>query len=671
MYLIIKYVIIFLFYLDPPGHAMLKQLEAECTKYRLPDSELQSKAFKLHPSPSLTLIAQSLHQPTPGTPIISSLHRNHPVASMTAQQNLYPPGNKINTTSMHGIYTKTDTPMLPPLPIPEIKGPCDIRSTPPPPPPLMEFEDISPTRNDFDKKRLKNGKHLLPLELLKQQLRANNSSPVNKTKNMDIKISYSPVSNSGCSNSPISPAVKDITPTENTFPNKFSNYESISDGEHASCLEVEDISPVITPKIENKLIKQASVEDDDAMSLSSISSNEDSKVELNVKNIRLKKDVPQTASPHITTNTNLSNSNLNIRNPLFPYRPNLPPAPPQGYFTPPQSIPTGPPQHSVGLMDFAMSMHQKFNQVQYQQPLFQQPRPNLGTSNLSLSSSNSMNFNSNNSTRQTFQTLNHTEIIKNALYGCTNLPVPINPNQINAYSQPPPPPQLPQPPPTPQTYHPPGLNSQLAAPPPVPPVVQKEIPFSFHVKAGCARDLSQELKRILAKDTLKKLVEQSAFSAFENWWGKQKTPKSLSENENVKQIKMEDNTSKNLLTDKSSNILPQTVSQPKLESLSVTSVLLHNLFGDDKNNENRPPSSASFLNSFRISRKPQAQSTMKVSHISRKRRPWPSLNKTKNKLQRLEDSEEEDEEEEDEDDDRRDEGEEEDQFEQFALRQSE
>ena len=664
--------------LDPPGHAMLKQLEVECAKNRCKEPDLPLQTFKIRhkSSPSLSIITQSLHQPTPVTPPISSLHRDHPVAGFNSQPNLYLPSNKLNTAPIQGAYNRRDTPPLPPLPIHELQHQHNVDGTPPPPPPpLAEFEDLSPTVIEFDKKhRHKNGKKLPPLEILKQRVRSrsNSGSPVNITKGLAIR--YSPVSNSDRSISPVSPAVKDITPVENILTvGKFSKYEAISDSEQAG-LEVEDISPELTPKNDNKLEKQLSVEDD-AMSLSSISSTEGSNVELNVR--QLKKDTLHTLHTlpevsHIPANNSLSSSN--IRNPIYPqYTPNIPP--PQRFFPPlQQNMPVRPggilpniqPPQTVGLMDFALSMHQRFNQLQYQQPMFQHNktvpvlRPDLATSSNRVMNGGS-NFNNGTATnnsnhrpklQQSFsQNLTHAEIIKNALYGCTNLPVPINPSQIGAYT-----------PQRPYQQPPSVVTPQL----PQTPVVPKVLPFSFQVKAGCARDLSQELKRILAKDTLKRLVEQSAFSAFENWWEKQKTPKSLSESENTKPIKTDDVLTKNTLADKSSNIIPQSGPQATKQDISTTSVLLQNLFGHDKNNENTPPFSANFLNSFRISRKPHTQSAMKVNHISRKRPLWPSLNK-KNKLQRLEDSEEEDEDMDEDDDD----GKEEDQFEQFALRQSE
>lgn len=654
---------------------MLKQLQVECLKNRqtLP-TYMHNQAMKPHhmKTPQMS---------TPPTPNVSSMNRNQPVAASYVHSQ-----TRFSTvdSAAGGYYRSTPPP------------PPHLGSTPPPPPPKHTFEDISPTGGEPDRKIYNNGQY----GSLKGHKPDKNvlSLALNRTKS----LSY----NSERGISPISPAVKEHTPTEKRFP----SYESISDGENTGP-QVEDISPAGTPlfEVDQNASAKIKVDDDDAMSLSSISSNEDSKVELNVNSQFL----PQTSqiqtglvpnSTQLATNQSVMNyiSSAPLQHvypsvlhppPRPPPQPQQPPRPPQvtqqhshalhplpthpqpprpphpyqhtpTHLPPPpqrpnlphptQSHATPPQQQSGAMLNYlSVSSSQYNSRVLYQQSSNVQNRPD-NKNNVQTNSNSKTNYNMVHPQIPTSINEKHADILRNAIYGGGNVPVSsISTNSVTInYTQP---------------SYPPGPHIL-----PRPPLVPKELPFSFQVKSGCARDLSMELKRILAKDTLKKLVEQSAFSCFETWWEKQRTSTVEDTENDTKLVKVESNTNRKLLSDKTTNIVSYSNSnQPIKESTNTTSALLQNLFRNDKNNENRPPqtqTTSKFLNSYRISRKPEGQPHMKVSHISRKRRPWPAFNQSKRKLQRLEDSEDE-EMEDDEEEENADE-EEENQFEQFAMRQS-
>jgi len=600
---------------NPPGQVMFKELEAECLQYRTKENLLNNNH-------------QSINQPTPSTPNISSLHRTHPIAS----------GMNNNDS-----YRNEKPPPPPPLMLQTPEGnnyrPQHLGNLPPQPP-SRKFEDISPTVTEFNKKNWSNRKNDYSADAL------------TRTRNMNNFGKYSPVSNTD--RSPISPSIKDITPTEK-YDHKFNK----------KSLQTEDISPVDSPNNSQQLLRSASVEDD-AMSLSSISSNEESKVEVFNQNSK-QNNLPLSTYGSITS----------IQNSYPPMQ--------QMY----SSLP-------MGLVN--NQNNQNFQQQQQPPGQFQQQRfAGNNSSSLQNNQQNNMLQNPMNQSQTNLYNPNnnmnwtgnyndrHTEIIKNALFAsANNLPVP----QQHPMGLPPQnqlPMQLmnqqlhPQIPNQSSTNHVNNVQPQQAMNlnPNPPNIVSPEMQFLFSVKTGCARNLSQELKHILKKDTLKKLIEQTAFQSFEKWWEKENTKDIKLPLYSEIKIKAEsiaplhyNSTNDKTLIDKSNKIPSQP--KPIKETALTTSALLQTLFGHSQNNENRPPqTAANFLNSFRIARKPQIQSSMKGSFISRKRRQWPVV--SKNKQRRIEDSEDEDmsdtEEEEEPIEEEEKEEDEEEQFEQFALRQ--
>lgn len=632
-------------YLDPPGHQILKQLEVECA------SKHQSHTTQPNITP---------HQPTPVTPSISSLHRHHPIANFQSYHHS-PTNNLYNSPVNNFTNSSVDNappPPPPPLPLGSLMERQSSVSTPPPPPPSIgNYENVSPSNH------LIHGKNEAQLPTVKK-MKHNNTShtaiPNHRRRN------YSPVSNSDQSNSPRSPS---------------RNYEAISDSEP----QVEDISPANSPVNPTKTKEN----DDDAMSLSSISSGEDHKVELNVQSMNSMSNDKKSLEQSQPINPNIPPASV------FPML--RPPPAPQEFVPPPNMYP--PSQNNLSQQIQTPNVnYMRYPGTPSQFPPTYQNQP--------MNSHNLSNHNSmvpaplsgpppsqpqpqRMAVPQTYLTQRHSEILQNALLGNTRTASSLINNQQNLISpiiqqqqQQRPPPSFPNLP----------LHQQQSAPvrfPHVPtqtipnqnipnqinqqhyvdntlvnPSLMEELPFIFQVKAGCARDISKELKRILGKDTLKKLVEQSAFKAFENWYERQKQ-----QHENSSTLT--ESTTTNV-----TNKIPEqrktdnnVIQSNNTTNKGTTSDLLQSLFGRDKNNENRPPSS--FLGSFRISRRPQASNNVKnVNKKSGKRRPWPSLDETKRKHQRIEDSD-------DEYDvmnyDHKDEGadskDEEDQLEQFALQQ--
>lgn len=528
---------------NPPGYHLLKQLDVECQKWN------SVRACLIQP-----IVSQN--QPTPPTPIISSLQRNQPIAH--------------NYQSSH--YTEP----LPPPPPPgrsnhvylqaSHKGP----STPPPPPPINN--------------RLPHNDH-----------QAHNK----------MSVQYSPVSDQ--SDSPGSPV-------RQAHANK---YEAISDNEDG-CLQVEDISPASLVEANKK------EEEDDNMSLSSLSPGEGSKVELNVQSA---KPVQQKALAVQPTN------------PSFPIPPpNFLPGMNQNFFPPhpPPNINT-----SIPLPNFLPPPQPPFNQQLSSNTLTRPPPPMPSAPN--------------------FLNSRHNEILQNALRGNISSinPLPavnqglIVTQPVRSQSLPPQIPQdrLPIQPPMPQESV--SQNQYQSPAQPVPPSMDT-LPFVFQVKAGCARDISQELKRILSRDTLKRLVEQSAFKAFENWWEKQKS---------ISEIRIENTSKLSSNAIDHDKYIDKAVKEEHKENFNPSSKsaiatdLLQSIFAREKDNCN----TSTFLSSFRISRRPQPKTpSHSKPQVSRKRRTWPNMSSSEKK--RLEETDESD-------DEKDDESEDEDQLEQFALQQ--
>lgn len=594
---------------------MMKQLEEECRKSRL---LVLNEVNHMHPG------LQSVPQPTPSTPNISSMNRLHPVAGETLQNYRdMTRFNQPNTLLINNTALNADPPPPPPPKIGNIQSQSKSRSTPPPPP-RLKFEDISPTATEFDKRFWLN--HNDKKNSSNEQIKKSRQGHANIAKSLMRVAGYSPVSNSDRSASPRSPSVRE----EKT---KYSKFEPVSDNEQAA---IEDISPVQSPT--QKTIQD---DDDDAMSLSSISSNGDNKVELNIQSNNLS----------LSNSLNLVNNNMTntMNNPLHNQIP-----PNQSNILPQSSI--------YPRLPYMLNQYQ-------QQP----PQPNVllnspmsDRQNMPPNLQNSSNFNP--STQPPWPD-RHTEIIKNALQSLNvnnstfQPPVPVDIKNLRFNST------------TMQQHLPSQLNldpsstpayvsensSQIPLPQDVP-LISPEQQIEFQVKTGCARDLSQELKRVLVKDTLKKLIEQTAFMSFENWWQSQINTETKLYSKLPNKNEKSDTRIYKTLSDKS-NIDANLSVKP--EAPLTTSALLKTLFGHERNDENHPPQ-ANFLNSFRITRKPQIQSSLKGNHISHKRKPWPSLYNKKLKHQRIEDSEDEDEEISDMDEDKKDE--EEEQFEEFALR---
>ena len=115
---------------------MMKQLEEECRKSRL---LVLNEVNHMHPG------LQSVPQPTPSTPNISSMNRLHPVAGETLQNYRdMTRFNQPNTLLINNTALNADPPPPPPPKIGNIQSQSKSRSTPPPPP-RLKFEDISPS----------------------------------------------------------------------------------------------------------------------------------------------------------------------------------------------------------------------------------------------------------------------------------------------------------------------------------------------------------------------------------------------------------------------------------------------------------------------------------------------------------------------------------------------
>jgi len=423
-----------------------------------------------------------------------------------------------------------------------------------------------------------------------------------KSKSRNSK--YSPVSDQ--SNSPKSPR------------NKHSNtaYEAISDSE-TNKDQVEDISPASGT---------GGGQDDDNMSLSPISPTDaNNKVELNIhqhQNLPLPQQnmlpVPGNAPPG--------------RGMPFPLIPPLPiPQPPQNfggnYFPPP--IPQPPPQGGMNQPMQPMNNfvpppqpqppfnHNLQQQMPYQpQPppqMPQQPAPSLMQQNLIQNNNYNNNMQHSHTNMQQsqhrYQDEHQRDFHRNQRMLPQNTPHLKN-NNIEQYQE--------------------QSNEQQAP-------TQQDLPFVFQVKAGCARDISQELKRILSRDTLKRLVEQSAFKAYENWWEKQKSlnePKPESKTLGEEPL----NNKANLKNSASIDEIKSTTWNKNKQALSE---IVQSMFGPEKSMDN-----SSFLSSFRISRRPSASSTrMKQQTQSRRKknsnRAWNKV-KENRPLQRIEESSDDD-----------------------------
>ncbi|XP_002161122.3 histone-lysine N-methyltransferase SETD1B isoform X1 [Hydra vulgaris] len=587
----------------PPGYAMWCQLEMECQKMR----STLTNSFSRHTS-------ESSYQATPRTPNISSMHRNQPIASSSKSK---------HSKTVPSFYKNCETPPPPP-PLPKQNKSSSYNS---PASNLLKYDDISPTENS--KFSFKNGRHTPSVDLIKNNCRSQSPfmSPVTQNKNI-ISKSYSPVSDPQTPQSPF----KDLTPSE-FYNNKLTdNYkpESVSTS------------------------KKSSDDEDDDMSLSSISSNEDRKVELNVKNVKHSKLSRPLIHPHPLTQLH-----------------SLPPShplPQPCLLTQPHPLTQG----NVSLTGTIRPTHiyqYPPNNVQTQlnyytllahplQTRQQGPPPNGPQMEFLVRQSSFVPLNS----QPSFSPYQNPQIVRTALIPIvpSNHNIPIQHHQISL---------------TPDhiqnvlsvadstaNIHSTGSVSENIVPPANIPYTSDELLLAFQVKTGCARDLSIELKSILLKDTLKKLVEQSAFSAFENWWSKQV----LNHNKNTEVLSETSSTTTRSLSEEKQNALlnqQETTKEP-----STISALLQTLFGFDKNNDNRPPSS-NFLSSFRITRKPHLQPTsLKSSQATRKRSSWSSIHGSHVKQRRLEESEDEPmdtvSDDEGEDEEKID-----DEFEQLALRQ--
>ena len=555
-------------------------------------------------------ISQSPHQATPRTPNISSMHRNQPIACSTKSK--YPVA-KINPI----FFQNCEVPPPPP-PLPKKQTSSCYSS---PASNLLKYDDISPTENP--KVIFKNGRNTSNLDFTKNNSRSQSPfmSPVTQSKNI-ISKSYSPVSNPP---TPRSPLLKDFTPVEL---HSISQFSKLADNYKTECISTS-----------KKCSDDDNDNDDDNMSLSSISSNEDNKVELNVKNVKhgkLLKPLPLTQANIILSGT-IRPSHIyqfppnNMQNQINYYSLLPPPLPtgPQG----PPPLPTGP------QIDFQVRQP-NFNPLnsQAQFPPYQ---------NSQIIRAALMTLPPNHNISLPHHQISHIPFthdqVQNGLYVADSK---VNMHGSSSVTE--------------NIFPLPAHNIPV-------PYTPNELLLAFQVKTGCARDLSIELKRILLKDTLKKLVEQSAFSAFENWWSKQvsnhpKNTEVLSENSNS-------STAKPLSEDKQ-NSLSNGLLQESAKEPNTISALLQTLFGFDKNNENRP-STSNFLSSFRITRKPHLQpNSLKSSQTTRKRSSWSLIHGSRVKQQRLEESEDEpmDTVSEDEVEDEEKVNEE---FEQLALRQSE
>ena len=578
---------------------------------------------------------QQLSSPTP---LVGASHRSHPVASghRHSRDTLPPPPPPKSSSNNH--HRRRTGPKTPPMLSNHHKGP----STPPPPPPNSHYKKV----------------------------------PNNKQK-------YSPVSDQ--SGSPKSPRRRDNTA-----------YEAISDTESK---QMEDISPPMSTNGKKQ------EEDDDNMSLSPISPTAgNSKVELNIQNIGQIVPLP---------------SNLNSIPSGFPLRPPPPQAlgnnfvPSQNFYPqPPGNMPTPPPQPPIGPNSSFIPPppHSSFNHQTL--PPFQGSGPGISQHNTNqpLPIGNTMP-----QQQPQLPTIHHNTQQTNQEQRQLLMGQP-PPHQPHHQQQRPPnfgqledylrrnrdsfvnqPSMLPKelkrsgrnrgrdrgrhfddlhhpghslsPLDSPVEEHPPLTDPPVAAP------SLEDLPFVFQVKAGCARDISQELKRILSKDTLRRLVEQSAFQAFENWWVKQR---SLLESKQQQQQVIASTEVKDKKTDKQPTTAGNAAADTDTNDKGVTTSsiddiekqtwsknkqalteIVQSMFGQDKSFNNH---NSSFLSSFRISRRPSASSNSAHSkpshHQHRKRhaaRAWPSMREDgrTGKLQRIEESEEDESEEENEEGDKR------------------
>lgn len=619
------------------------QLEAECA----------AKFLKqVHPlQPVITP-----HQATPPTPSISSLQRHHPIASFQSyhqspSNHLYgsPVSSFINTSDI------THPPPPPPLPLGRlIERPSSVSTPPLPPPSVVGYENVSPSLNTL---HTLGGNSKAQLPTIKKIRHSNNHTSSNHSHR---QRNYSPVSNSDQSNSPRSPSRKEGAIS--------TNYEAISDSEP----HVEDISPAISPNFQPTKTKQGVEDDDDAMSLSSISSNEDHKVELNVQNVHF-------VSIEMKNTEQMQHNNSTMLTPLFPMLrpPDFPPPPIQPNLFPPGPNTMNnlqqPMSSNVNFMGFpaTSAVSTPFPPPYQNQPMNSQNMP-LPPSRPPLPPQTQPRMPVHQiQPTQPYLTQRHSEILQNALRRHNHTPPSMISNQRNimppVVQQQQAPPHYPKLPPQSSLQQPQNIpQPQPAISNPVTNPSLEELPFLFQVKAGCARDISKELKRILGKDTLKKLVEQSAFKAYENWFERQR-----SEHENTSSVLSESVPSNigNKYTEKRKSTTENNhIKTNNTSEKDTASVLLQSLFGRDKNNENRMPSS--FLGSFRITRRQQPSNNIsKDGKKTGKRRPWPSIDESKRKHQRIEDSDDEDDVmnfgQKDEDED------EEEQLEQFALQQRE
>ena len=536
----------------------------------------------------------SNHQSTPSTPSVGTLHRNHPVASSYRhnRDKLPPPPPPKSSSSKN--YGRHSGPKTPP-PVSNHKGP----STPPPPPSSSHLHYKRRSRN----------------------------------------VQYSPVSDQ--SGSPKSP--KHCVNT--------ASYEAISDTESK---HVEDISPVLSTDGKQPTVNKE--EDDDNMSLSPISPTDgNSKVELNVQNI-IQNALPS-SNMNIPTGFSLGPSTAASQNfipqTFFSQPPaNMPTPPP---VAPPNFIPPPHPSFNHQLLPPFQGpgpgMHQQnnpilppVNNMPPQMPVHQNPQQNhlhneqRSNPMLSISLSQRPSFDTRHKELTEYLQRNHESFVNQQ---------PILPkrdrerNRNRDHQQH-------------RRQNHSTVESPVKEKPSAPsPQSMEGLPFVFQVKAGCARDISQELKRILSKDTLKRLVEQSAFQAFENWWEKQKSlcePKQqhLEAKEKTDQLTVNVSDSKEITS------IEEIQSNTWNKNKQALTEIVQSMFGQDKNFNN--PHNSSFLSSFRISRRPSAISNRTKSqqnhHRKRRARAWPSMKEDgrTGKLQRIEESDEEDSDDDDDDD---------------------
>ena len=594
----IHYYLLFYFcFVDPPGHSLLKQLEVECLAR---DAKIAAASHARNALP-----ITSSDQSTPLTPSVGALHRNHPVASSYNRHNRRdklppPPPPKSSNSKSYGRHSGPKTPP----PVSNHKGP----STPPPPPPGSHY-----------KRRSRN-------------------------------TQYSPVSDQ--SGSPKSPKHHVNT----------ASYEAISDTESK---HVQDISPVLSTDGKQQVINNE--DEDDNMSLSPISPTDgNSKVELNIQNISQKNLLSSNNMNNITAGFPLGQTPVapsqNFTSQTFfpqPQPPGNMPTPPSG--APPNYIP--PPHPSFNhqtLPPFqgpGPGMHQQNNSIPptANNMLPQRPNPqqnhlqNEQRPNPLMSLSQEPNYNFRHKELAEYLKRNHASFVAS-----TN-------HQQQQQQQQQQQPMLPK--------HDRGrhrehehlqhrMHNHTPVESPVnerhsePQPTMESLPFVFQVKAGCARDISQDLKRILSKDTLKRLVEQSAFQAYENWWVKQK---SLSEPKQ-QQLEMKERSDQPATNvSKETTSVEEMKSNPWDKNKQALTEIVQSMFGQDKSFNNHHNSS--FLSSFRISRRPSASRSNRTKsqtnqHRKRHARAWPSMKEDgrTGKLQRIEESDEEDT---DEEDDRR------------------